>query len=388
MLGPELWNISYDDILKLELPDGCYLVGYADDIAIVITGRDEIDIQRKLNLIMILIRRWLNDHGLELAAEKTELIFLTRKQRASFDNIQEVHVEELKINTKEHLKYLGFTLDTKMTFGEHITKAADKASVVTASLSRLMRNVGGPRASKRRLLMSVTNSILLYGAEIWGETPQKEVYRTRIARVQRTAALRICSAYRTVSETAVLVIAGVIPVDLLALERKTLYDRRKAADRSGQQVSRVKIAKEERSDTLDQWQRRYEADRRGRWTARLIPRIQNWIERDHGEVNYYTTQLLTGHGYFRSYLSKMGKVTSSNCLACGHTTDNVEHTLFVCDLWRTERQLLTDKISSFNPDNIVELMLQSVESWNAVNAYVEAVLRAKKREGLVDDPRT
>ena len=75
-LGPELWNKSHDGILGLTLPDRCHLVGYADDIAIVITGRNKKGIQSKLSLAMIILRKWLHDHGLELAAEKTELIFL------------------------------------------------------------------------------------------------------------------------------------------------------------------------------------------------------------------------------------------------------------------------------------------------------------------------
>lgn len=32
------------------------------------------------------------------------------------------------------------------------------------------------------------------------------------------------------------------------------------------------------------------------------------VERDHGEVNYYIGQFLSGHGYFNAYLARMGKV--------------------------------------------------------------------------------
>ena len=40
ILGPELWNISNDEILKIDMPPDTYLVGYADDIAAVIAARD------------------------------------------------------------------------------------------------------------------------------------------------------------------------------------------------------------------------------------------------------------------------------------------------------------------------------------------------------------
>ena len=32
ILELDLWNISYDDILRMDMPEGTYLSGYADDI--------------------------------------------------------------------------------------------------------------------------------------------------------------------------------------------------------------------------------------------------------------------------------------------------------------------------------------------------------------------
>ncbi|XP_046687688.1 uncharacterized protein LOC124373356 [Homalodisca vitripennis] len=98
------------------------------------------------------------------------------------------------VQTTRAAKYLGVLVDNKLTWREQIFRTADKASKMVTHLSRLMANVGGPKPSRRRLLMSAVQS--------------------------RQAALRVCSAYRTVSEPAVLVIAGVIPIKLLAGERK------------------------------------------------------------------------------------------------------------------------------------------------------------------------
>ena len=44
ILGPELWNTSCDEILKIDMPPDTYLVGYADTA--VISGRDIEEIQR------------------------------------------------------------------------------------------------------------------------------------------------------------------------------------------------------------------------------------------------------------------------------------------------------------------------------------------------------
>ena len=62
---------------------------------------------------------------------------------------------------------------------------------------------------------------MLYGAEVWADSMRYEKYRKRLATVQRMGALPVACSYRTVSEAAVLVIAGVIPVDLLAQGLRT-----------------------------------------------------------------------------------------------------------------------------------------------------------------------
>ena len=52
ILGPDLRSISYDGILRTDMPEGTYLSGYADDIVAVIVARDTDKMQWKLNRIM------------------------------------------------------------------------------------------------------------------------------------------------------------------------------------------------------------------------------------------------------------------------------------------------------------------------------------------------
>ena len=71
-------------------------------------------------------------------------------------------------------------------------------------------------------------------------------------------------------------------------------------------------------------------DRR-RWTAKLIPDIRPCIGRKFGKVNYYSTQMLSDHGYFRKYLHKIGKSASIYCLYKeGEVIGDAEHTVFEC----------------------------------------------------------
>lgn len=58
ILGPDLWNVNYNALLKIDMPEDAHLVGYADDIAAEIAARDTEALQRKLNQVMRRTKEW------------------------------------------------------------------------------------------------------------------------------------------------------------------------------------------------------------------------------------------------------------------------------------------------------------------------------------------
>lgn len=113
---------------------------------------------------------------------------------------------------------------------------------------------------------------------------------------------------------------------------------------------------------------------------KLLPDIKRWVERESGEVNYYITQLLSGHGYFRKFLFRIGKTNEPSCIYGDADIDDAEHTFFYCEKWfrqRTAAEMITGRLSA---ENIVSKMLENEESWNAVARFTESILKAKKRD--------
>ena len=49
MLGPILWNITCDFVLRLNLPKGTQIIGFVDDIAVVIKGKHLDELVRTYN---------------------------------------------------------------------------------------------------------------------------------------------------------------------------------------------------------------------------------------------------------------------------------------------------------------------------------------------------
>ena len=374
ILGPDLWNGTYDGVLNLPMPPGVSLVAYADDLVIVMVTRNTRLAQLRLSQATKRVDEWMRRRGLQLATQKTELLYLTRRR---IDTTIPMMVGTSELRPGGSLKYLGVTLDTRMTFSPHVLGAAKRATAKTAALARLMANTKGPRPSVRRLLMTVTHSMLLYGAEIWAGALRIEKYRKAMAAVQRRGALRIACAYRTVSAAAVLAIAGVVPIDLLALERKRVYEE--SAERG-----RERAATDARTETLTTWQTRWTDSDKDKWTIRLIRDVRQWRE-GAGEVNFYLTQFLSGHGYFRQYLHRMGKVSTPSCRYCDHIRDDAEHTFFECPRWTVARLRLEATTGELTPDNTVTVMLTDKDKWNDISRYVTNVLQGKKAERCLED---
>lgn len=133
----------------------------------------------------------------------------------------EVTVRQVKIRSREDIKYLGVWLNQNLRMTMHIKETVMKAGRCTDSLAKLMPSLDGNQ--KRRMLVNVMHSIMLYVAPMWERTVRYERYRKMLESVQRQTALRVTAAYRTVSTDALLVIAGIPPTTLLIEERSRLY---------------------------------------------------------------------------------------------------------------------------------------------------------------------
>lgn len=80
MIGPLLWNLVYDVLLRLTLPPGCKLIRFADDVVLIVTLATLLALKAAVIKAIGKIGLWLRDKGFQLAREKTEDIFLNAKR--------------------------------------------------------------------------------------------------------------------------------------------------------------------------------------------------------------------------------------------------------------------------------------------------------------------
>lgn len=81
VLGPLLWNIIYDDLLKLKLPPEAEMIAFANDAGFKIVTKHLEESIRIVADSYDGMRRWMCSAGLKLADNKTEaVLFSSRKQ--------------------------------------------------------------------------------------------------------------------------------------------------------------------------------------------------------------------------------------------------------------------------------------------------------------------
>lgn len=130
-------------------------------------------------------------------------------------------------------------------------------------------------------------------------------------------------AYRTSPTNAILLIAGMIPVHLLEEEAQRIY----------RQNSNNRLYQEERDQTMIDWQKKWNATEKGRWTKTLIKEVKPWVTRKFGSIDFHLTLMLTGHGCFGKYLFNFERRQTAECVDCKAEIDDAEHTLFRCNRW-------------------------------------------------------
>jgi hypothetical protein len=179
VLGPILYNIFTADI---PVPNNCSLSAFADDMAICsvgLLGEDIIEtLQNGLDRLQNFFTKW----KIKVNTEKTKAIFFTRKRRACFKPQSYLKLDNNDIEWVEILKYLGITLDSKLTFRQHISRTIDKINKAIVTLYPFVnRNSHLSTENKLLLHKTIFQPILLYGAPIWHDIAKTHISKLQVA---------------------------------------------------------------------------------------------------------------------------------------------------------------------------------------------------------------
>lgn len=199
-------------------------------------------------------------------------------------------------------------------------------------------NWGMGRIAARKIYKGVFLPRITYAAEIWWEGVLYEKCKKKLGSMQRDPLRAITSAYNTASTNCLSAVAGVLPLDLEII--KQAFKRKLKLGHITPDVYKYKI-----DELLVTWQNRYVAVEKGEWTKKMIPSV---VERYHLplQLDYYTTQILTGHGDFKGKLYSFKLVDSPTCECALGGSETVAHVLLRCRRTEPYREALQETLYS------------------------------------------
>ncbi len=88
---------------------------------------------------------------------------------------------------------------------------------------------------------------------------------------------------------------------------------------------------------IEEWETRWQNTTKGSITKQYIPTVSKRQQMKHFMPNLYITQAISGHGNVNAYLERFKVINSNNCDYCGNVVDSIEHRIYFCAHFETQR---------------------------------------------------
>ena len=189
VLGPLLFLVYINDINE-NITKGTEIRLFADDSLLYRVINSPLD-QQILQNDLITLQAWEEENKMEFHPDKCKVLKITNKKKPlQFKyNIHNVILEE-----QDSAKYLGITIDKKLTWNVHCNSVIKKAN---STLSFIQRNLSScPPKIKEACYKTLVRPKLEYGCSVWD--PHRKYQIDALERVQKRAARFVTSNYRLI----------------------------------------------------------------------------------------------------------------------------------------------------------------------------------------------
>lgn len=165
VLSPILYSLFTSDF-KVAKPNNTAL--YADDTAIITSGKLSNAIIKYMKKSLIHAEKYFSKWKIRLNEDKTQAIIFPFNKSPKRNPTITLSVHGTEIPVQNSVKYLGITLDKKITFKEHIYNICEKAIKCGRSLYPLLHKKSTLNYKNKMLLYKMCiRPILTYGSQVW-----------------------------------------------------------------------------------------------------------------------------------------------------------------------------------------------------------------------------
>ncbi|XP_055632100.1 uncharacterized protein LOC129771961 [Toxorhynchites rutilus septentrionalis] len=245
VLSPLLWSLVVDNLLALLERIGFEIIGFADDVVIVVRGKYEHVIRYRLQYALNLTITWCNDEGLSINPHKTTVVPFTRRRKMK---IPDLHLLGTKIVFSPKVKYLGVTLDSKLNWNSHLDEIIHKATNALWISKRTFGNKWGLRPKMIYwIYTAIVRPRITYASLVWWPKTKFKHAQEKLGKLQRLATISITGAIRSTPSKALDAMLNLLPLYLfvqLEAEKNALRLKRTKQFFDGDLRGHLSILKE------------------------------------------------------------------------------------------------------------------------------------------------
>ena len=212
VLSPLMWCMVMDGLLSKLTQQGFETIAYADTLTLMLRGMDGRTVSDRMQLALDLTWDWCRNEGLRANPSKTTIIPFTKRLRL---DLKTLTMNGTVLELSESTKYLGVTLDKRLTWKPHITKTKDKAiKNMMACKSILGRRWGLKPRLTNWLYTSVIRPMMTYASFVWWPKTKQKSACIELTKVQRLACLATTGAMRTTPTIALEALLNLPPIHI------------------------------------------------------------------------------------------------------------------------------------------------------------------------------
>ena len=152
---------------------------YADDTEVSFSSNEPSDVTRNFQAELKNISEWMRMNKLSIQPEKTEFMVIDHPRRQSkLPELQPFYLDNIRIKQVHKTKYLGLTVDDKLSWNEQYKSVKGKVAGGLVSLRKLKNIL--PQSQLLNVYQALVESHLRYANVVWGT-----LSNTKLSNLQR-----------------------------------------------------------------------------------------------------------------------------------------------------------------------------------------------------------
>lgn len=177
VLSPILYNLFTSDSPN---PQPCGRGLFADDTAFYYSSDRRAPIVSSLRTTLLNYVEYFNKWKISMNVDKTQLIFFTKRRTREVPK-RPFKAESMTINWNDTVKYLGLTLDKRLTYRPHVENIINKTNKVVKMLYPLIaRRSSLDWKLKIHLYKSIIRPSFSYGGQILDQIAASHIKKFQI----------------------------------------------------------------------------------------------------------------------------------------------------------------------------------------------------------------